>query len=425
MSQIYYTDQSMKGVKSLMNRFKLIAIISFLCLAVISGTAGAQPEGTDRREGSDGREVPQSEKRVIKHIILITVDDLSDRKMGAASTPNLTGLAARGIRTSAVGVLPANFAAFTASLLTGADPEVHGFVGGESRLKTATVPDIAAKYGRTATYISRIGSIPKGLFNQKGEQIVKSYEVASDENRRITAEAIKVFEREKPYFLGIKLSLNEKDYQGSQKAKTAKAMMSLDTEIGKLFEAFTLGGIFNDSLIIVAGGCSAPRSMENLTTNEKELMVPVIMAGPGLKVAANLPPVRITDIAPTAALLSGMQMPPESNGFILWNALNPGNGFVEQNLLIKRVKDLSQENARSAVENYRLGEEKRLVKAEKEHVNSEKQKIQKTIESKERYIDTLKLKITLMKFAGTMALGIFGLGYVIEYFYLRKKFLMF
>ncbi len=402
-----------------MNRFKLITTICIFCLAMLSGTASAQPEGADKKEEA------KPEQRVIRHIILITVDELSDRKMESVSTPNLSGLAAQGVRTSAVGVLPANFPSFAASLLTGADPGIHGLLGPKDQIKTSALPDIALKYGRTAAYVSQTGSIPKGMFNQKSKTEVKSYEVASGENHRLMAEAIKVFERERPYFLGLKMSLNEDNFQGNQKAKTVKAMSALDVEIGKLLGVLSSSNVFNDTLIILVGNCGASNSLNALSKDDKQLMVPVIMAGPGLKASVSIPSARIIDIIPTAALLSGMQMPPESNGFVLWNALKPGNGFVEQNLLIKRVKDLSKENTRSTVENYRLMEEKRLAKAERENVELEKQTIQKTIESKDLHIKSLNLRISLLKLAGFIAFGVSGLGYVVEYFYLRKKFLMF
>lgn len=402
-----------------MNKLKLIMMISLLGLTMISGIVGAQPEASDKKEDN------KPEQRVVRHMILITVDDLSDRKMAAASTPNLNGVAAQGVRTSATGVLPANFPAFAASLLTGTDPDIHGLLNAADAAKTATLPDIAAKYGRPAVYVSHAGTIPKGLFNQKAGFKIKNYEVAASENHRVMSEAIRVFKQEKPFFLGIKMSMNENIFQGNQKAKTAKALNAADTQIGKLLSTLNSEGVMNESLIIVVGNSGVPSSKGVLSKDDKEFMAPVIMSGPGLKVSASIPPIRVTDIAPTAALLTGMQMPPESTGFVLWNALRPGNGFVEQNLLIKRVKDLSEENARSTVENYRLVEEKRLVKAERERVELEKQMIQKTIEQKDLYIKSLNLKISLFKLAGVIATGIFGLGYAVEYFYLRKKFLMF
>lgn len=402
-----------------MNRLKLITVISLLCLAMVSGTAGAQTEESARKEEN------KTEQRVIKHIIMITVDDLSDRKMAAVATPNLNGLAAQGVRTSAVGVLPASSPVFMASLLTGADPSIHGMLKPGDAVKTATLPDIAVKYGRSAAYVSHTGTVAKGLFDQKARLRLKSYEVSAPENRRLMSEAIKIFNREKPYFLGIRMSLNENKYQGNQKAKTAKALNAVDTEIGKLLSSLGSDNIINDCLIIVVGNSGIPSSKGVLSKDDKEFMAPVIMTGPGLKISVNVPPVRVTDISPTAALLSGMQISPESNGFILWNVLQSNNRYVEQNLLTKRVKDLSEENIRSTVENYRLIEEKRLVKEERERVESEKQTIQKTIEHKDKYIRSLNLKISLLKLAGVIALGAFGLGYVVEYFYLRKKFLMF
>lgn len=134
---------------------------------------------------------------------------------------------------------------------------------------------------------------------------------------------------------------------------------------------------------------------------------------------------KITDIAPTTALLAGLPMSPESNGLVLWNALRTGTGFRQENLLLKRVKDLSDENVKLIGNAYRLTQEKGLVKAEKEGLSREKQQVQKTIADKDRQIGWLKLKIGTLKGLELITILVMGAGYVVEYIYLRKKFLMF
>lgn len=392
-----------------MNKMRCAAILSLVILLLTSALAGA--EGT-----KEENQPVEPESRVIRHIVLVTIDGLTNSTMNSAHAPNLTGLAAQGIKSSAISVLPPDFPNFAASLLTGSDPDIHGFTTAGKQIKTEALPDTAIRYGRTAAYISPAGALPKGLFNQKGQSKVASYEVDTNENQGVMKKAIQVFGEKRPYFMGIKLSLKSS-------ASKAKAMTGVDNQIGMLFQALNSGNLFNETLIIVVGNVNGNTS--SISQSKSELLVPVIMAGPGLKVSVNLPPIRIIDIAPTAALLSGMKMSPESNGFVIWNALKSGNGFVEENLLLKRVKDLSGENIRSTEFIYRLQEEKRIVKVEQDQLNSEKLKIQQTIAGKDREIESLKLRINLFKMICTVALCIFGAGYILEYFYLRKKFLMF
>lgn len=398
-----------KGVRRLMKKMRYAAIISLFILILTTTLASA--EGTNEEN-----QPVEPEPRVIRHIILVSVDGLTNSTMNAAHAPNLNGLASQGVKTSAIGVLPPDFPNFAASLLTGSDPSIHGFTTAGKQIKTETLPDTAIRYGRTAAYVTPASGLPKGLFRHTGQFRVTVHEVNTGDNQSVMKKSIEVFGQKHPYFLGITLSLK------SSSGK-AGAIVSVDNEIGKLFRALNANNIFNETLVIITGNVN--KSTNSVSLGKSQLMVPVIMAGPGLKSSVNLPPIRIIDIAPTAALLSGMKLSPESNGLVIWNALKAGNGFVEENLMLKRVKDLSSENVRSAEFIYRLQEEKRLVRAEQDQLNAEKLKIQQTISGKEQEIEHLKLRIILFKMICAIAACIFGAGYILEYFYLRKKFLMF
>jgi hypothetical protein len=144
-----------------------------------------------------------------------------------------------------------------------------------------------------------------------------------------------------------------------------------------------------------------------------------------LKSGLLLPSINITDLAPTAALLGGIHAAPESNGLVLWNALLPGNGLSEEDLLRKRIKNLSDYNVKLTGLSYRLEEEKSLVKIEKEKVLQDKNRIKELIDSKDRQIRSLKWKGRLIRVTAGVIFLTMGAGYVIEYYYLRKKFLMF
>ena len=70
-------------------------------------------------------------------------------------------------------------------------------------------------------------------------------------------------------------------------------------------------------------------------------------------------------------------------------------------------------------------EEKRKALIAKGNVEEQKGKVLTTIDNKDQEIKTLNIKIGAMKLFGIIMVIGFGIGYIIEYFVLRKKFLMF
>lgn len=397
-----------------MNRWKLIALL--LMFVMLAGNMEVMAE-TSRNTDKDKPAEP--EQKPIKHVVFVTMDNVTNDSLKKAYTPNLNGLAVSGVKTSAIGVLPANSTAYIASLLTGADPLVHGVTNEKMKLKTLSLPQVIGKYGRTSVFISKADSTPAAVVGN-GENAVQSLQVESANNDAIIDKAIEFFKEKQPYFIGVRLTGG----QGA-KASEAKNISAADGQIGRLLAALRVAGVYEQCLIVVTGSYGDIEAQFKQSGNIQNLMVPVILKGPGLKSGAVLPPAKIIDIAPTVALLTGVQMSPESSGVVLWNALRSGSGFIEENLLLKRVKDLSDENIRSIGDIYRLNEEKGLVKTEKENIAKEKSIMQETVESKDAEIRILKLKITSLKLLEAITVAVLGLGYAIEYFYLKKKFLMF
>jgi len=400
---------------------RVLLIILLIFLMPAAGVFAAEKQG-------DTVKVPpkSQEQRVIKHIIYITVGGLSDDGIRSAFTPSINGLAAGGVRTEAIGVLPANPAAFAASLLTGASPEVHGYVEKGRHIKTSPFPEIICRWGRGAVYISGPGAVPENLFG--GKSGVKYHGFKENRNDAMVDQAIAILKSERPYFMGLELPGIETGLiEGGEKNKTAKAINGIDEQIGRFFAALRSLNIYEDSLIVVVGNYTSLQvnSPKLLEGGPGQMISPVIMAGPGLKKGAVLPPVRLTDIAPTTALLAGIQVAPESDGMVLWNALQSGSGFLEENLLLKRIKDLSSENINLTRQIHRLTEEKSLVRLEKEKVNREKMQIQEIITAKDNRIKSLEFRYRLLSLVEIMTIIGLGAGYVIEYFYLKKKFLMF
>lgn len=401
---------------------KLKWIIALIIITLIA-CSGVSAE--DKGQAQKNR-VAEPEQKAIRHIIYITVNGLTAGRIEKAYTPNINGLAAAGVKSEAIGVLPANIQTFTASLLTGADPAVHGSMKPGQRVMTVTLPEIAVKYGRSAVVIAPEGSLPKDFIRKDPNQNGVAFaEVRKNSTEEVINRAIDIFSQNRPFFVGVILPGVNQDLakQGREKDISTE-INTVDGQIGRLLTTLRSHGVYENSLIVVTG-FSAGKGSAGSGINTAELLAPVIMSGPGLNSGAVLPPIKVTDISPTVAMLAGLKMPPASSGLVLWNALRSGTGFHEQNLLLKRIKDLSDENINSHGQIYRLQEEKRLVRVEKESVDREKLKIQQTIKAKNGEISFLKLKINFLKALGGIIVLALGIGYIVEYFYLRKKFLMF
>ena len=349
-------------------------------------------------------------------MIFIMVEGLTDQRIKSAYTPNADGLASSGVKTSAIGVLPANSASFLASLFAGADPSIHGITAVGQAPKITLLPETVGSYGRNCVFITPNDNILNGMFDRKGANSgIRIAGVKDGGNEALIKKAIEEFNRDHPFLFGIRLLNIEKEAERSGRMNNIPGVVNtVDEQIGRLLTALRSTGAYEESLIVLVGG-----------HGKEELTGPVIMSGPGLKSGTQIPPVKITDVAPTIALLAGFQISPESTGMVLWNALRAGTGFLEENLLLKRVTDLSEENIKNIGQIYSLIEDKRMVDVEKEEVAAEKTKMDQTIEGKDREINFLKWQIRFFKLLIPVIVILFLAGYVVEYHYLRKRFLMF
>ncbi len=384
-----------------------------ICSAAMAETEGESGGETDGKPGD----------KTVAHVIFIFAEGLSDQRIKSAYTPNLNGLAAGGLKAAAVGVLPSNQAVLRASLLTGASPEIHGFDENNRQIRTVLFPETVSRYGRSSVYICPEASVFRELFT--GKSGVKIHSAGSDGNKEVITRAINVFQKEKPYFMGLELPgiAADPEIRDASK-KTALMVNDFDEQLGRLLIKLRSMGVIERSLIVFAGDYRETGPTENNLPTEG-LTVPLIITGPGLRAGVELPPVKITDVVPTVALLTGIQASPESDGNVLWNAIAPEGSFSEQNLLLKRIRDLSEENLEITGTIYRLAEEKSLVKTEKEKITREKARIQETIAARDREIKSLKWRNRLLKLVEGATVLVMGAGYVAEYFYLRKRFLMF
>lgn len=360
-------------------------------------------------------------KKIIRHVILVTFDGVTEKGLEESYTPNLNGLASSGIYAPGMDVLPADTAYHLAAILSGADLDINGFSPAARNLKTEILPGIFRKYGRDAVYVAAKNTPAANFLNVIRDTV--QVHTAAGSDRVVMDAALEQFEKYRPYFLGVVLSGAKKTPGAGEKYN--QAIAETDGQLGRLLLKLRALGTYEESLIIVTGSNHEKNAGGQTDMKLSPSLVPVVMTGPGLVSGAKLPPVRIVDVAPTAALLTAVGLPETGNGMVIWNGLKAGAGFVEENLLQKRVQDLSKGFINSAWGVHQLQEEKRIVQTEKERIRKEKLEIQDIINRKDGEIKSLTGRIRVMQAAGFILMVVCGIGYVVEYRFLRKRFLMF
>jgi hypothetical protein len=110
---------------------------------------------------------------------------------------------------------------------------------------------------------------------------------------------------------------------------------------------------------------------------------------------------------------------------VLWDILKNEGGSSEAYLLKKRVNDIGEQLTETSRREYKLSYEQMEMNQEKSSLQAEKSQVQNIIDTKNKEINNGKLKLTLFKIVGSIALIAFCLGYLYEYKFLKRKFLMF
>lgn len=380
-------------------------------------------------EGEKEKEKKKSQDQSIKHIVLITVNGLGKEGFKHAYTPNINGLAASGVKTTGtVTVLPSNGQTVAASILTGVEPQKHRFYKKGDQPKAKTLIKAFAAYGRKVVLIDGTGQL-KGLVADKNyHSALEQFKGHGDKG--VMDQAIKEFKAEGPYFMNIILpGVDQAGHEkGARSEEYRKSITLADEQIGRFLLTINEYGVTDNTLVVVTGDhgfTDKNHGRGEAAFSEEEMIVPTIITGPGVRESMIIPPVKIVDIAPTLALLADLNPFEDATGMVLWNALKNNRGYNQYSLLEKRVSDLSSSYSDGIRKNYILEERKRLVDKEKKEILLAKKKTQQIVDRKDQRILGLVWKIRLMKLAGlVMVLG-FTAGYVVEYFILRKRFLMF
>ncbi|MBM7855637.1 hypothetical protein JOC37_002039 [Desulfohalotomaculum tongense] len=382
-------------------------LITIILLLLMVEPICAEP-GSSSNVDLSGKKKSIEEEKDTKVAFLIIADGLQAKALNNSQVPNIKGLGSAGLKAERViPVYPEDVLSSIASILTGSTPLQNQ--GGEKSniLHKPTLLKVMEEKGIKTAMFDGTGNLKvlgggvshvcKGPFNGKDSLVIEN--------------AINELDASNTYFNVLVLPelrpVLEK--YGINSAEYRRQVTSTDNQIGRLLHYLHNKGLYEESLVIVTGTCGEP---------------PLVMKGPQLKVGTSLPPVNLTDIAPTIAYLSGLKMK-QAEGMVLYNAIKPRTNRSETYLLSQRVEDLSRAYADALEGMHRLEKEKLEVKQLQDKMTEEKQIIQQAIEQRDNKIALLSSKINFMKMTGLLLLIILGLGYIVEYKILRKRFLMF
>ena len=276
--------------------------------------------------------VPQRAGELRPNIVLITVDTLRADHVGAygdrsAITPNIDGLAARGVRfDQGFAHAPLTFPSH-ASILTGQLPAVHGGRDNGSQVLSSAVPTVAERLNRagyrTAAFVSSfILSAQFGLdrgFDVYDDRLPSGGPIIDDQLRRTAVDTSVAAERwiaanaSAPFFAWIHFYDPHAPYAPASAGRSAydAAVTAADAGVGRVLTALARSGIADRTIVILTadhgeGLGDHGEQQHGLLLYDSVMHVPLIVAGPRFATAVVSAQVAHVDIAPTILAAAGM-----------------------------------------------------------------------------------------------------------------------
>ncbi|MDA8235848.1 MAG: hypothetical protein M0Z31_13820 [Clostridia bacterium] len=344
----------------------------------------ATPVMAEKVDGSSSE--VQSQPKYVKHIFLFLVPGLTDEVLGNHYLPNIKGLKGEGV--TAQGVIkgyPSNRKIELSSILLGNAREDYN----------------QAESAKTLAKL--MGKRINDAFILDGQKETRRWGFNS---------VFDNFKENKPY-------VNVIIFPESQNGQ--KSYQEIDRQIGKGVIALREEGLLDYTMIVIAG---LSKEIYDKKSPPAELMG-LVMRGPNIKVGQKIPVIQQTDIMPTILYASQFKQMPKTDGNVIWNALKVESIPRENNLLYKRIEDLSSIQYRQYKDITSLIMERESYRHEKAEYNRDKEKIQKINEQKDKHIKQQQVRLQLYEWGFMVFFLLVVIGYIAEYFYLRKRFLMF
>ncbi|MCL6479825.1 MAG: alkaline phosphatase family protein [Peptococcaceae bacterium] len=376
--------------------FVLMILIPSFLVFILPAFAAEQTETKPRPPGPG-------------HVFVIIVDGLQARALTSQQAPNLASLANAGVTVKQfVAALPDEARAATATVLTGLEPDRHGYIDRKDAFRHDTILSRAAEKGFKTVVFDGSNTVLTPLVQQKN----CIYKGSAENKDRAVMDAVLTELEVNSYLINIIYlpQLKEAlDKSGPNGKEYLESLANTDNQVGRLWHYFNQKALAGKSAVVVTGTGGSP---------------PLFLKGPGLRNGTVIPCASHSDIAPTIAALLDIPMPPGS-GTVLWDAFEPTGDRSNEDLLSRRLNDMAGALYSIKRENSMLCEEKKDAEKSSFRMAADKQLIMKEIARRDQAIGRLNLSLKLMKagMAGIIVFFLFLIYY--QYRYLKKKFLFF
>ncbi|MDA8211524.1 MAG: hypothetical protein M0021_06565 [Clostridia bacterium] len=378
-------------------------VISIFLLTILISILIAIPAYGERKVNSQPGDNPgpaPEPPKYIKHVVIIAIDDLESKYFNPAITPRLVGVSKEGIQAKVLDKV--------------IQPE------GEVQ-DLALLGKLPAQYRATQRKSLLVdGRGASQELAQRFNFVLNSGTEERNNPKQIIGAAINKFREDKPFLTYITLSSPGRDDREKN-----TFFRQADEAVGQFMGMLHERGLYDYTLFLIMGRRS-PETTKLLTSDgvEVPLSFPLGIKGPNLIAGQEIPAVIQEDLPTTVYYLTdGKEV--EDKGSILWNILKTDNSYAAQSFLRHRINDISAERDEILRQQWNWERAKLKFEQQRTDLQRERQGIKALLDSRDQTIKVLRWRITIYHGLGMLITFLFIAGLFVQYFVLRKRFLLF
>jgi hypothetical protein len=355
---------------------------------------------------------PGAAAEELQRVILINVEGFNYE--GYISTPmhNFRQMADEGVLDEkCLALRTDSIEAALASLLTGALPEQHGYYDRSSGIGVESLLAVLQKQGRTFQIIDGSGGKLQG-FNYGDDKYTALKPDSRDHEavQRVTARIPDGL----PFFTLIYLNDSMEALLSMDDTSYYDALMSFDNSLGDMVNHLKNNNMYDDSLIMIT-------SVRSTSPSD---LVPLLIHGPGCRSGIRTSSVMALDTCATICSFMGISAPAASLGIPVYDAMtvrDEDKNYVN----VKWIADLKKERIAQWGRYYENQDELYRTIHQMTSIKEERQNIYHFAGEKEKIIEALQSRISWQRGMGCGILLLVLSGYLLEYRWLKKKFMLF
>lgn len=249
------------------------------------------------------------------HILVISLDGARPDALRLAETPNIQALAERGaVAWEAQTILPSVTLPAHASMLTGLSVEQHGVdynstLFGCPTLESPTFLTLAEEAGYQTALVT---GKEKFCLYQQTEML--DYTFVREGDRSVADRALELLDQGVPVIFA---HFPNPDYFGHSTGwmsdRYINELSSTDFQVGRVLAKLDELGLSDDTLVILTADHGG-HDFEHGSDRPEDILIPWIIAGPGVVPGTLLDGVSVMDTAPTVLWALGLSLPDDLSG---------------------------------------------------------------------------------------------------------------